>query len=708
MSALITGEAFTLSKVFSEQFTFRIPLYQRPYAWTTDETEQLFDDLYGAFRNNKEDNYFLGTIVLIRDDGNVKEPADVIDGQQRLTTLTMLFAAMASRLTGDYRSNFCNLLLEKGNKLKGIPSLPRLSLRSKDQLFFNRYIQNVNFEGLRGENPDALPEAHKHIKENAELLLEKISQTFGDDTEALFQFGAYLNQQCYLVVVTTTSRESAVRIFSVMNNRGLDLMTSDIIKSDVIGKIRDEKEEEEYTRKWEELEERLERAAFNEVLSHIVMVNIKGQRPKGVLGVIEERILPQTTPKKFIDEILEPFVNAYETIKNKDYKASTNAEEINFLLGWLNRIDNSDWIPAALLGMIRYRNNSEKLLLFFTKLERLAYYMSVTGKINSSRWERYRPVLKELEDAPLPDDKLFSSLELSDDEKKSFIRALDGPIYRTPVKRRNFIVQRLDSFVADGAAKYDNRVFTLEHVLPQNPSKGSEWERWWPDEDERAEWTHRIANLVPLTRSKNSSAGNYRLAQKIKVYLTSKEGVSSYALTSSVLSLKEWTPEIVKERQLKLLTIFCQRWDLFPSGGKSAFKKLFNWLADDEESDCVPSKSSHTPTPTGPVDPQKVEGETFYMTRGGANAYGMMIAKAHFIVKAGSVVSGKINGSCLPGVVRLRKEYRKSGVLVNNELQEDVEFNSPSGAAVFVCASAANGYDQWKDADGKTLGERTR
>lgn len=706
MSSEIIGEALSLSNIFGDAFEFHIPPYQRPYSWTTEETYQLFEDLLDAYKSGDEESYFLGSIVLIKENTD-KTAVDVIDGQQRLTTLTILFAAIATLSPVDLRADCVEFLQQKGNKVKKKESRPRLTLRDKDQPFFLNYVQNLHIDKLKSVNDSSLPEAQRHIKENAVCLADCLNQTFGNDEEALADFSAFISEKCYLVAVTTTSRESAFRIFSVMNNRGLNLQVSDIIKSDVIGQI-PSNEQIEYTNKWETLEELVGNVAFNEVLSHIAMIFIKGQYRKGLLEQLKERVLPQTTHKGFIDNILDPYVRAYETLKNINYSASTHAEEVNRQLEWLNKIDNYDWIPSAILGMNRYRFDTDRLLLFLQKLERLAYFMAVTGMIKSSRWERYRPVLKELEDAPLPDDKLFRSLELSDDEKKSFIRALDGPIYRTPVKRRNFIVQRLDSFVADGAAKYDNRVFTLEHVLPQNPSKGSEWERWWPDEDERAEWTHRIANLVPLTRSKNSSAGNYRLAQKIKVYLTSKEGVSSYALTSSVLSLKEWTPEIVKERQLKLLTIFCQRWDLFPSGGKSAFKKLFNWLADDEESDCVPSKSSHTPTPTGPVDPQKVEGETFYMTRGEANAYGMMLADAHFVVKAGSVVSGKINGSCPLGVVRLREEYRKSGVLVNNELQEDVEFYSPSGAAGFVCASAANGYDQWKDANGVTLGERTR
>ena len=137
--------------------------------------------------------------------------------------------------------------------------------------------------------------------------------------------------------------------------------------------------------------------------------------------------------------------------------------------------------------------------------------------------------------------------------KEEFLKTLNGEIYTMPSARRNYIIQRLDSFVSDGGATYNTKLFTIEHVLPQNPSAGSEWYDIWPDSKDRQYWLNRIANLVPLTRQRNSAAQNYDFETKKAKYFTTKNGTASYNLTTQVISIDEWTPEIVKQRQKDLL-----------------------------------------------------------------------------------------------------------------------------------------------------------
>ena len=89
----ITGHEYPLLKIFSSDFEYHIPAYQRPYAWTVEETSTLFDDLYSFYTSEPEDeNYFLGSIVLIKE--NTDRRADVINGQQGLTTLTIIGAVL--------------------------------------------------------------------------------------------------------------------------------------------------------------------------------------------------------------------------------------------------------------------------------------------------------------------------------------------------------------------------------------------------------------------------------------------------------------------------------------------------------------------------------------------------------------------------------------------------------------------------------------
>ena len=114
----------------------------------------------------------------------------------------------------------------------------------------------------------------------------------------------------------------------------------------------------------------------------------------------------------------------------------------------------------------------------------------------------------------------------------------------------------------DGAATYDPALLTIEHVLPQTVNPSSEWATWWTNAEERDVWGHRIANLVPLTRNRNSSASNFDFKMKKDKYFSGKKGVTSYALTSQVLKHNTWTPSIVKTRQKDLLDVLFVGWDL--------------------------------------------------------------------------------------------------------------------------------------------------
>ncbi len=177
--------------------------------------------------------------------------------------------------------------------------------------------------------------------------------------------------------------------------------------------------------------------------------------------------------------------------------------------------------------------------------------------------ERYKWILVEMESRP--DNNLtapLENIELTDWEKQQFIDALNGEIYSMTAKRRNYIIQRLDSFLSDGGATYNTKLFTIEHVLPQHPSADSEWMKLWPDTQTQRFWLNKIANLVPLTRQRNSAAQNYDFNTKKIKYFQSKNGTSSYTLTTQVINIAAWTPEVVEARQKDLEEIFISKWDL--------------------------------------------------------------------------------------------------------------------------------------------------
>lgn len=563
MSAMITGKEYLLSKIFGQDFVYYIPTYQRPYAWGKNEAEVLFDDLFDFYQTEKEENYFLGSIVLKKEENNPY--SDVIDGQQRLTTLTILIAAISSKLSKGDQPSCHKYLCNQGDTLVGIPPQPRLHLREKDQPFFEKYIQNVQLDALLALDTQQLDtEAQQHIQINCEVFVEKLSTIFHNNPSDIKDFCTFILTRCYLVAVYTPSQQSAFRVFSVMNSRGLDLQTTDIVKADIIGKL-PKNEQGYYTEKWEDLEVQTTRAGFNEVFMHTRMIFSKTKAKKNLLDEFREYVLKTVDAKSLIDDILEPYAETYTILKNNKYVSTHKSEEINEYLYWLNKIDNSDWMPVAIKFIAEHGNEPEYVLWFIQQLERLASYFHITAQGINARIDRYKLILEEMDAQPKHTfDSKLEYIELSDAEKEQFLMALDGEIYKMTGKRRNYILLRLDSFVSCGGKKsdYSPNVLTIEHVLPRKVAEGSEWETLWPDVQERDFWLNRIANLVPLTRRHNSEAQNYDFDRKKNTYFKGKNGTTSYPLTTQVIDVPQWTSEAVSTRQEELIAVFRDAWDL--------------------------------------------------------------------------------------------------------------------------------------------------
>lgn len=561
MSKNLSGADYPLSKIFSSDFEYVIPPYQRPYAWTVDQASELFEDLHSFYQYEPDEEYFLGSIVLIKEEG--KPHSEVIDGQQRLTTLTILLAVLSNKLQGDDRKALLQYILEPGNKFEGLESKPRLTVRSRDRDFFAAYVQGLKFDELFVMDEKALEnESRLNIKRNSQLLDKYVSEKLGDDVEQIERFTAFLLRKCYLVAVSTPNQKSAFRIFSVMNSRGLDLQPTDIIKADTIGMVELEAQREKYNERWEEMEVELGRSRFNDLFSYIRMIHAKEKAKRSLLEEFREHVLSKgISPEDLISEVLEPYAEALLIAKNSDYVAVVRAEEVNRYLKWLNRIDNSDWVPTAIEFIKNNKDKPEYMAWFFERLERLAAFMHICAYNINQRIERYNKVLSALEsDHSLTNP--INEVELTDDEKHKMIKVLDSDIYDLTSRRRNYLILRLDAFISDGGATYDPTILTIEHVLPQTVNKESEWAQWWPVAEERKIWVHRLANLVPLNKRRNSSARNFDFDKKKNAYFLGRKGVSSYALTTQVINCQQWTPEDLAQRQIELIEILSDNWRL--------------------------------------------------------------------------------------------------------------------------------------------------
>lgn len=561
MSEKIEAKERNLGVIFSDAFHFEIPDFQRPYTWTTEQVNDLLDDLEFAMGDGvniqHKPPYFLGSIVIIKgpEEAANEKRCQIVDGQQRITTLTILIGVLRNLSENSaFQSALTNRIRANDDITTGVVGEYRLTVQKSDETFFRKYIQEEDgLSRLLKDPPGSMTDSQKRMFENAGYMERRLSssQYCDDRRNSLILF---LVQRCFLVVVSASDQSSAYRIFSVLNDRGLDLSPTDILKANIIGDIA-EKYRPQYAEKWVKMEEDLGRDRFRDLFAHIRMTYMKNKMRGTLQQEFQANVLSKVKGECFIDEVLEPFADAYEAVVGSSFNG-TNADSVNRRLRYLNRLDNFDWIPPSLVMLKRNRTNSEVLSRFFQYLERLAYGMFILRKNINQRIARYADVLDLIE----KDEDLYeanSPLQLTEDEKSEIMEVLEGPIY-TQLRVRRPLLLRLDCLMADPEVHFYPSIVTVEHVLPQTPS--STWFKSF-SQKQRDLWTDRLANLVLLSRRKNSSAQNYSFYRK-KIKYFQEGGVATFALTTQVVSETEWTPKVLERRQKNLIDALRKEWRL--------------------------------------------------------------------------------------------------------------------------------------------------
>ncbi len=550
------AENKSLNKIFSADFVLNVPMYQRPYSWKPDNAEALLDDLLSfleSFPAPDKNQYFLGSIVLVKK----QEPnSEILDGQQRLTTLAILIACLRKTIDdARIKRELTHFLYEEGNSVVGTETSYRLTLRQRDQDFFQKHIQDINgLNDLNNIKLSKVSDSQENLLENAKLFVQRLGKL---NQEELKRLSTFVLTRCMLVVVWTPDIDSAFRIFSVLNTRGLPLSPTDIIKSDCLSGI-DEKHQEKYSKKWEDLEEAMGVDSFAQIFSHIRMIARKTKLKETLIKEINLYVQPQKNPKKFFDETLEPYADLLNSITGNELSGFEKNKVIKRSLKWLNEVDNQDWIPSTLLYFnkkTRSEHDSEK---FLTALDQLASLMMIRRVYENDRITRYGKLLDWIDSDKYflaPDSPMLVSLEEIESAKK----ILDGNIYLLNARVKRFLILRLDESLVDMSASYDFERMTIEHVLPQNPEPSSQWCKDF-NEDQRSQWTHRIANLVPLSKKKNSSASNLDFPDKKKKYI--EKNKSAFVLAQQVIDESTWTPAILEKRQPELVKRLCALWGL--------------------------------------------------------------------------------------------------------------------------------------------------
>ena len=554
-SAKLEAKEMTLGSVFSDEFLFEVPPYQRPYSWRREDASKLLDDLLDAEETPNWPPYFLGAIDLVKGDD---QRAEIIDGQQRLATLTILFCLLREMAAREVSDDLDRHIWQRGSRVLGTPNQYRLQLRTSDQQFFQEHIQTKGslMQFLDKDPVAKLSDSQMSIRLNALEMRDRLRQ-LGEDR--LASLTSFLLTRCFVVVVMASDQQSALRMFQVLNDRGLNLSVADLLKANLIGRLEDESTADDFANQWEELEERTGRDGFMQVLTHIRTIFLKDKTRTSLQEELEGQVVAGREPWEFLRETLRPYADAYLSIRDAIFPWGVADGEIAVSLRLLKRLDDSDWMPAAMAYIKDGPRQEQSAQYFFCQLERLGCSFAIRRPRSvNARIARYAQITREIEEGrDLAID--VSRLQFTEDERQEIRRELAGPIYLHGAAKT--IMLQLDRLIADPPPIYDHKTLTIEHVLPQTPTTGSEWLVDFPEETDRERWTHSIANLVLLTQKQNAKAQNYEFSKKKSIYFSPKK-TTALAVTIQVLSHDQWNPTVLEKREKEIFDLFISDWRL--------------------------------------------------------------------------------------------------------------------------------------------------
>ena len=563
----------------NDKFLFDIPDYQRAYSWNKDNLKQLIDDIMDSIGLNKENNnvfeeyepYFIGSIVLCskeyKDDGSGLY--DVIDGQQRLTSIIILIATIRDLTKNEaYKNILSSLIYQKPNELMGIKESIRVRVRGKEAEFFKKYVLTDGGTDLVNEiDEKEISEAKQNMLNAIRTFKEVFVDENGEVLESkLDEFTKYFLQKVVVVVITTDSFTSAFRLFNVINARGLPLTNADLLKSENLRVISEDKRNI-YTDMWENIEQELGKDKLEQIIGFMRTMK---QNRKATATVYEE-----FSKKIFVSEPDYIGVNFVEHLKEiKDlYNKYINEGNIE-----LSSKDNSiyyqnlvrimrDFIPydewmVALIKFIEKFKNDEDILEFLKVLEKRIVIDWVNGNSFADRLARVYKILEVIDSSSSLEEIKKSNVFISDLERTTayFRNSLDDIEFYSKGRMLvpKYILIRLDMEKRNGEIlDYTNKIM-LEHILPRNAK-----EAYWTTNftvDERKNWCNKLGNLVIINGTKNTKLNNKAFAEKVEQYLSKK---SDFEITKEVLALNDWKIESVAGRQESLMNRALNLWTKF-------------------------------------------------------------------------------------------------------------------------------------------------
>ncbi len=538
--------------------------------------------MLSSYECYKESDYFCGSLVLIaisKDSETNATTYDIVDGQQRLSTFILLAKVLATLYDKDLNKTSRDFLEKSlgdtdGEKRERL-TFDTIGLNAEKD-FQNALDFFDDLDASKGENSKSnAPSKGKnsHLK-NAICLKNYLEKK---EIEDINDFIRWLYFKVIFIKTTCSNISMALRIFSVLNARGLPLHAIDVFKVELLKKLAKEKDQEEFVSRWNALrqkcseneskfpkrkENKREKNAaeilFSWYLTYLHPVT-SGKNMEERLAYQFERL--NKTPLEYLKGV-EDFYNAYcDVLEMQDRHVH--------LLSYLA----SDFWHIILCTSILHRYSQSEIEALKELLVKF-YYQNWVAEQKEPKKQTSCNIIKALKENKNIDDIISIVKQYLDKNKitQNFREKLkDDHLYE---KHKNSsknswlrpILILVEYFMSDEPKpkRIQTNDFHIEHILPQNPDSSSQWVKDF-SEEERERYTHSLANLTLLGCKKNKEASNLDFKDKKKIYM-GEENRSRKTKTSKVMTCykmtidiahhyTEWTPKSLEEREKDLMNI---------------------------------------------------------------------------------------------------------------------------------------------------------
>ncbi|EMH24344.1 DUF262 domain-containing protein [Helicobacter pylori] len=565
--AKIDSYEWYLKNTLKEELYYQIPIYQRPYQWTEENCEKLLDDLFEDYEKDGGSDYFCGSLVLVKSDPNSKtEIYDIVDGQQRLSTFILLAKVLAD-LYND-RLDPKNLEhLQEGWKDRHT---------ERKRLSFNAIGSNAEYDFQ--DALDFFDDSHHASKNDENNYLKNAVCLKGylkeKEIKNINNFIKWLYSNVKFITIICPNIDKALRIFNVLNARGLPLNATDIFKGELLKELAKEEDQKKLVSRWNALSQKCSdndltiETLFSWYLTYLNPATSKEKMEKELVTWFKNL---NKTPLEYFKGV-EDFCNAYcEVLEMQDWHAH--------LLSY----KDDDHLYVMLCASLLHRYSDQDIEALKELLVKFYYQNWVAGKKKSA----YKQTCCNIIDA-LKEKKSIENiasivkkyLDIDNNVTQHFKENLEDDHLYTKFYFINGKTPKKDSWLKpililveysmsdDPCPKriQMDKNLHIEHILSQQPGSSSQWVRDF-SEEERGLYTHSLANLTLLGGKKNTQASNKDFKEKREIYMGNavklgkdKRGrektfkvMTCYKMTIDVAQYTEWTPTSLEKRKEELI-----------------------------------------------------------------------------------------------------------------------------------------------------------